>query len=102
MLQDFNFKIVHRAGVRHANVDVLSRNLVDSHDEDEDFGMEVQDEKKDANVMVDAEMNSIDVSNNEEDNGVDEKGKHMDIWKDGHMDHLYGPVVWRNFGSSAR
>jgi hypothetical protein len=51
MLQDFNFKIVHRAGARHANVDALSRNLVDSHDEDEEFGMEIQDEKKDANVI---------------------------------------------------
>jgi hypothetical protein len=26
MLQDFNFKIVHRAGARHANVDALSYN----------------------------------------------------------------------------
>jgi hypothetical protein len=50
MFQDFNFKIVHRVGVRHANVDVLNCNPVDSHKEDEDFGMEVQDEKKDANV----------------------------------------------------
>ncbi len=51
MLQDFNFKIVHRARVKHANVDVLNRNQVDSHDEDEDFGMEVQDEKKNVNVV---------------------------------------------------
>jgi hypothetical protein len=51
MLQDFNFKIVHRTKARHANVDVLSRNPIDSHDEDEDFGMEIQDEKKDANVV---------------------------------------------------
>jgi hypothetical protein len=51
MLQDFNFKIVHRTRVRHANVDVLSHNPIDSHDEDEDFGMEVHDEKKDANVV---------------------------------------------------
>ncbi len=51
MLQDFNFKIVHIAGVRHANADALSRNLVDSHDEDEDLGMEVHDEKKDVNVV---------------------------------------------------
>jgi hypothetical protein len=41
MLEDFNFKIVHRVGVRHANVDVLNHNPVDSHAEDEDFGMEV-------------------------------------------------------------
>jgi len=29
----------------------LNPNLVDSHDEDEDFGMEIQDEKKDASVV---------------------------------------------------
>jgi hypothetical protein len=51
MLQDFSFKIVHRAGVRHANADALSHNLVDSHDENDEFGMEVQDEKKDVNVV---------------------------------------------------
>ncbi len=50
MLQDFNFKIVHRARTRHANVDALSRNPVDSHDEDEDFGVDIQGEKKDVNV----------------------------------------------------
>jgi hypothetical protein len=50
MLQDFNFKIVHRIGARHANADALSRNPVGSHDEDEDFGVEIQDEKKDASV----------------------------------------------------
>jgi hypothetical protein len=50
MFQDFNFKIVHKAGARHANVDALSCNPVGSHDEDEDFGVEIQDEKKDANV----------------------------------------------------
>jgi len=50
MLQDFNFKIVHRAGTSLANVDALSRNPVDSHDDDEDFGVEIQDEKKDVNV----------------------------------------------------
>jgi hypothetical protein len=41
MPQDFNFKIVHRTGIRRANVDVLNRNLVNSHDEDEDVGMEI-------------------------------------------------------------
>jgi hypothetical protein len=51
MLQDFNFKIVYRVKVKHANVDALNPNLVDSHDEDEDFGMEIQDEKKDASVV---------------------------------------------------
>ncbi len=51
MLQEFNFKIVHRAGARHANVDALNHNPVDSHDEDKDFGMEIQDEKKDVSVV---------------------------------------------------
>jgi hypothetical protein len=50
MLQDFNFKIVHRARIRHANANALSRNPVGLHDEDEDFGVEIQDEKKDVNV----------------------------------------------------
>ncbi len=51
MLQEFNFKIVHKARARHAKDEALSRNLIDSHDEDEDFGMEIQDDKKDANVV---------------------------------------------------
>jgi hypothetical protein len=51
MFQEFNFKIVHKARARHANDDALSRNLIDSHDEDEDFGMEIQDDKKDASVV---------------------------------------------------
>jgi hypothetical protein len=38
MLQDFNFKIVHRVGARHVNVNALSRNPIGLHDEDEDFG----------------------------------------------------------------
>jgi len=50
MLQDFNFKIVHKAGVRHANADALSCNPVGSHDEDENFGVEIQDEKKNVSV----------------------------------------------------
>ncbi len=50
MLQDFNFKIVHKARARHANVDALSRNLVGSHNEDEDFGVEIQDEKKNVDM----------------------------------------------------
>jgi hypothetical protein len=43
MLQDFNFKIVHRPGLRHTNVDALSRNLVGSAADDDDFGEEIQD-----------------------------------------------------------
>jgi hypothetical protein len=43
MLQDFHLKIVHSANSKHANVDVLSRNLVDRYKIDEDFGNEIQD-----------------------------------------------------------
>ncbi len=43
MLQDFSFKIVHRPGLRHTNVDALSRNLVGSAADDDDFGEEIQD-----------------------------------------------------------
>jgi hypothetical protein len=50
MFQDFTIKIVHRAETRHVNVDALSCNLVGSHDEDEDFGVEIQDEKKNVSV----------------------------------------------------
>jgi hypothetical protein len=32
------------------NVDALSHNLVGSHDEDEDFGVEIPDEKKNVSV----------------------------------------------------
>jgi len=43
MLQDFSFKIVHRPGLRHTNVDALSRNPVGSATDDDDFGAEIQD-----------------------------------------------------------
>jgi hypothetical protein len=43
MLQDFSFKIVHRPGLRHTNVDALSRNLVGPAMEDDDFCEEIQD-----------------------------------------------------------
>jgi hypothetical protein len=35
MLQDFSFKIIHRVGNKHPNVDTLSRNLVGMPKEDE-------------------------------------------------------------------
>jgi len=44
MLQDFNFKIVHRAGLKHANADALSRNPVGQAVDDEDFRQEIQDD----------------------------------------------------------
>ncbi len=43
MLQDFSFKIIHRPGLGHTNVDALSRNPVGSATDDDDFGEEVQD-----------------------------------------------------------
>jgi hypothetical protein len=43
MLQDFSFKIVHRPGLRHTNVDALNRNPVGSVANDDDFGEKIQD-----------------------------------------------------------
>jgi hypothetical protein len=37
LLQDYSFKIIHRPGARHANVDALSRNPVGQAMDDEDF-----------------------------------------------------------------
>ncbi len=44
MLQDFNFKIVHRVGLKHANADALSRNPVGQAMDDENFLQEIQDD----------------------------------------------------------
>ncbi len=43
MLQDFNFKILHRPGLKHGNVDALSRNLVGQATDDDDFSEKIQD-----------------------------------------------------------
>jgi hypothetical protein len=43
MLQDFSFKILHRPGLKHTNVDVLSINLVGQAIDDDDFNEEIQD-----------------------------------------------------------
>ncbi len=43
MLQDFSFKIIHRPGLRHMNVDALSRNPVGPATNDDDFSEEIQD-----------------------------------------------------------
>jgi hypothetical protein len=51
MLREFNFKIVHKIRIKHANVNAMNRNPIDSHDEDDDFGMGIQDEKKDVGVV---------------------------------------------------
>ncbi len=42
MLQDFCFKIIHRPGFRHTNVDALSRNPVGPATDDDDFSEEIQ------------------------------------------------------------
>jgi hypothetical protein len=43
MLQDFSFKIIHRPRLRHTNVNALSRNLVGTTTDDDDFSEEIQD-----------------------------------------------------------
>jgi hypothetical protein len=50
LLQDFSFKIMHRPGLKHANVDALSRNLVGSAEDDDDFGEGIQDVTADASL----------------------------------------------------
>jgi hypothetical protein len=44
-LQDFDFKIIHRIGQKHGDVDALSCSLVNLVVEDEDFVNEIQDMK---------------------------------------------------------
>jgi hypothetical protein len=51
LLQDFSFRIVHRPGIRHTNVDALSRNPVGMAVEDDDSCEEVQDS---GGVLTDA------------------------------------------------
>jgi len=43
MLQDFSFKIIHRPGLRHTNVDALSKNPIGPATDDDDFNEEIQD-----------------------------------------------------------
>jgi hypothetical protein len=43
MLQDFSFKILHRPGMKHTNVDALSRNPVGEAKDDDDFCDEIRD-----------------------------------------------------------
>ncbi|CAM6065312.1 unnamed protein product [Sphagnum tenellum] len=40
---DFSFKLMHRPGLKHANVDALSRNPVGSATDDDDFDQGIQD-----------------------------------------------------------
>jgi hypothetical protein len=41
MLQDFNFKILHRLGLKHTNVEALRRNLVGQAMDDVNFSEEI-------------------------------------------------------------
>jgi hypothetical protein len=43
LLQDFSFKILHRPGMKHTNVDALSRNPVGEAQDDDDFCEEIRD-----------------------------------------------------------
>jgi hypothetical protein len=43
MLQDIDFKIIHRVGPKHGDVDALSCNPISLVVEDEDFVNEIQD-----------------------------------------------------------
>ncbi|CAM6077041.1 unnamed protein product [Sphagnum tenellum] len=43
MLQDFSFKILHKPGLKHGNVDALSRNPVGQATDDDDFRKEILD-----------------------------------------------------------
>jgi hypothetical protein len=43
MLLDFSSKILHRPGMRHTNVDALSRNPVGEAADDDDFSEEIED-----------------------------------------------------------
>ncbi len=42
MLHDFSFKIIHRPGLRHTNVDALSKNPVGPATNDDDFSEKIQ------------------------------------------------------------
>jgi len=42
-LQDFSFKIVHKARSKHTNVDALSRNLIDVTEKEDEMQDEIQD-----------------------------------------------------------
>jgi hypothetical protein len=43
LLQDFSFKILHRPGMKHTNVDALSRNPVGKAQDNDDFCKEIRD-----------------------------------------------------------
>jgi hypothetical protein len=41
MLEGFDYKILHRLGVKHDNVDMFSHNPIGLVEEDEDFSKEI-------------------------------------------------------------
>jgi hypothetical protein len=45
---------VHRPGIRHANANALSRNLVGQAADDDDFRQEIQDDSNIQNEMAEA------------------------------------------------
>jgi hypothetical protein len=65
MLQDFNFKIVHKAGLKHANADALNRNPVGQAMDDEDFHQEIQDDPVTQQGMGDAAEKVLAVRNDQ-------------------------------------
>ncbi len=65
MIQDFNFKIVHRGGLKHANVDALSRNPVGQAMDDEDFHQEIQDDPVTQHGMGEAAEKVLAVRNDQ-------------------------------------
>jgi hypothetical protein len=54
MLEDFSFKILHRPGLKHGNVDALSRNPVGHAADDDDFSEEIQDDSNIQNDPIEA------------------------------------------------
>jgi hypothetical protein len=46
MLQDFQFKIIHRTKSRHLNVNALSQNHVGFPEEDDNFGSDVMEQEE--------------------------------------------------------
>jgi hypothetical protein len=54
MLQDFNFKIMHRPGMRHTNANALSRNPVGQAADDDNFCQKIQDDPNTQNESAKA------------------------------------------------
>jgi len=52
MLQDFQFKIIHRLGSRHLNIDALSQNRVGFPKKDENFGSDVMEHEEQLGITT--------------------------------------------------